>query len=96
MEGCTREWGVPNFGPQLGLGTMREDQIPSWCGAGGVPILSPGEEPVAPGPGGGEGFVLTCFGFCCWGLPDSSLGLWGHRKERGEGFPQLWGGLGEN
>lgn len=93
FEGCTREWGVPNFGPQLGLSTPREDLIPSWCGAGGWGCPHPQSWGRARGTRtwlGGEGFVLTCFGFC-WGLPDSSLGLWGHRKERGEGFPQLWG-----
>lgn len=90
-----RRRGVPpNFGPQLGLSTPREDPIPSWRGAGGGPILGPWGEPVAAGRG--EGFILTCFGFCCWGLPDSSLGLWGRRKERGEGFPQLWGARGRS
>lgn len=86
--------GGPKFRPPVGAGHHEGGPDPILVWVWGCP--RPQSLGKARTWGGGEGFVLTCFGFCCLGLPDSSLGLWGHRKERGEGFPQLWGGLGEN
>lgn len=53
---------------------------------------------VAPGTGW-EGFFLTCLGFCCWGLPRSSLGLWGIESKGVRAFSPLQflgGGGGQN
>lgn len=39
----------------------------------------------------GEDFFLTCLGLCCWGLPGSSLGLWGTETKRVRDFsPHFW------
>lgn len=43
---------------------------------------------MAPGMGGG-GVFLTCLGLCCWGLPGSSLGLWGTEGKGVRAFSPL-------
>lgn len=66
-----------------------------WCGLWGLRVCgapSPRGQPTAGD--GGEGFFLTCLGLCCWGLPGSSLGLWGTESKSVRAFspPQTLGG----
>lgn len=86
---------MPPPGLQHPDGSAHPTPSQSQCGAGiWGSLMSPalGDSPQQgtwhQGWGGGGG-VLTCLGLCCWGLPGSSLGLWGTEGKGVRAFSPL-------
>lgn len=93
------EQGPPKLMPSWGCSTPTEQPVQRHVGLG----VGTGSEdlwwPQPLGTGcsrgrwhqgqGGKGFFLTCLGFCCWGLPRSSLGLWGTESKGVRAFSPL-------